>query len=52
MFFAKEIEMQFISKMMNRAGIAATTLAVTAGPALAGTSGTDFPGLYNLVKGW
>lgn len=44
--------MQLISKMMNRAGIAATTLAVTAGPALAGTSGTEFQGLYNLVKGW
>ena len=37
--------------MMNRAGIAASSL-VLAAPAFAGTTGTEFTGLYNLVKGW
>ena len=43
--------MKLVQKMMNRAGIAASSL-VLAAPAFAGTTGTEFTGLYNLVKGW
>jgi conjugal transfer pilus assembly protein TraA len=43
--------MKLLSKMFNRAGIAASSL-VLAAPAFAGTTGTEFGGLYNLVKGW
>ena len=43
--------MKLVQKMLNRAGIAASSL-VLAAPAFAGTTGTEFTGLYNLVKGW
>ena len=43
--------MKLVQKMMNRAGIAASS-HVLAAPAFAGTTGTEFTGLYNLVKGW
>lgn len=43
--------MKLLSKIMHRAGIATTSL-VLAAPALAGTQGTEFQGLYNLVKNW
>lgn len=43
--------MKLVQKMMTRAGVAASSL-VLAVPAFAGTSGTEFQGLYNLVKGW
>ena len=43
--------MKLLNKMMNRAGIAASAL-VLATPVMAGTTGTEFAGLYNLVKGW
>ena len=43
--------MKLLNKMMNRAGIAASAL-VLAAPVMAGTTGTEFGGLYNLVKGW
>jgi conjugal transfer pilus assembly protein TraA len=39
--------MKLIRNLMVSAGV----LAATA-PAFAGTSGTEFGGLYNLVKGW
>lgn len=43
--------MKMIRSMLARAGVAtsATLLAV---PAFAGSSGTEFQGLYNLIKGW
>ena len=43
--------MKLVQKMLNRAGIAASSL-VLAAPAFAGATGTEFTGLYNLVKGW
>ena len=43
--------MKLVKNMMNRAGIATTAL-VLAAPAMAGTTGSEFTGLYNLVKGW
>ncbi len=43
--------MKLLSRMYQRAGFAAVTIAASV-PALAGTSGTEFAGLYNLVKGW
>ena len=43
--------MKLLSKMMNRAGIATSAL-VLAAPAIAGTTGTEFTALYNMVKGW
>lgn len=43
--------MKLVQKMMTRAGVAASSL-VLAVPAFAGTSGTEFQGLYNLIKGW
>ncbi len=43
--------MKLLNKMMTRAGVASASLVV-AFPALAGTSGSEFGGLYNLVKGW
>ncbi len=39
--------MKLIRNLMVSAGV----LAVTA-PAFAGTTGSEFVGLYNLVKGW
>lgn len=39
------------SKMLRKIGIASTGL-VLAAPAMAGTSGTEFQNLYNMVKGW
>ena len=43
--------MKLVQKMMTRAGVAVSSL-VLAVPAFAGTSGTEFQGLYNLIKGW
>jgi conjugal transfer pilus assembly protein TraA len=43
--------MKLLSNMMNRAGLATASL-VLAAPAFAGTAGSEFQGLYNLVKGW
>lgn len=43
--------MKLVQKLMTRVGIASTSL-VLAVPAFAGTSGTEFQGLYNLIKGW
>ena len=43
--------MKLLSKLYARAGVAATSV-VLAAPALAGTTGTEFTALYNLVKGW
>lgn len=43
--------MKLLNKMYARAGLASATL-VMAVPAFAGTSGSEFQGLYNLVKGW
>ena len=43
--------MKLVQKMMTRAGVAASSL-VLAVPAFAGTTGSEFTGLYNLVKGW
>ncbi len=42
--------MKLVQKLMNRAGVASVSLL--AAPAFAGTTGTEFTGLYNLVKGW
>ena len=42
---------KLLNKMMTRASLGAATL-VLAAPAFAGTSGSEFGGLYNLVKGW
>lgn len=39
--------MQLMRKLLISAGIIAATA-----PAFAGTTGTEFGGLYNLVKGW
>lgn len=39
--------MKLIRNLMVSAGVMAATA-----PAFAGTSGTEFGGLYNLVKGW
>ena len=43
--------MNLVRNLFNRAGIAASSL-VLAAPAFAGTTGSEFTGLYNLVKGW
>ena len=43
--------MKLVQKMMTRAGVAASALALAV-PAFAGTTGSEFTGLYNLVKGW
>ncbi len=43
--------MKLLSTMFNRAGLATCSL-VLAVPAFAGTSGTEFGAMYNLVKGW
>ena len=43
--------MKLLSKMLGRVGLAASSL-VLAAPAFAGTSGTEFGAMYNLVKGW
>jgi len=39
------------SSLMTRAGVVAMSVSM-AFPAFAGTTGTEFGGLYNLVKGW
>lgn len=39
------------AKLMQRAGIATTSMALAL-PAFAGTSGSEFGTLYNLVHGW
>ncbi|MBK6639106.1 MAG: hypothetical protein IPG34_16505 [Rhodocyclaceae bacterium] len=39
-----------MTRMFNRAGVA--TVSLMAVPAFAGTTGTEFTALYNLVKGW
>ena len=41
---------KLMTRILNRAGVA--TLSVMAVPPFAGTTGTEFGGLYNLVKGW
>lgn len=43
--------MKLLSNMIQRAGIASVSIVLSV-PAFAGTSGTEFQGLYNLVKGW
>lgn len=43
--------MKLVQKLMNRAGVASVSLMLAA-PAFAGTTGTEFGGLYDLVKGW
>ena len=43
--------MKLLSNMYRNAGLVAASVAISA-PAFAGTSGTEFGGLYNLVKGW
>lgn len=43
--------MNLLSKLFRRAGIAVTPLLL-AGPVFAGTTGTEFGGIYNLIKGW
>ena len=43
--------MKLLKNLMSRAGFAAPALALSV-PAFAGTTGTEFTGLYNLVKGW
>ena len=43
--------MKMLSRMYQKAGLVAAFAAVSA-PAFAGTSGSEFQGLYNLVKGW
>jgi len=42
---------QLLKKLYLRAGIAGTT-ALAAVPAMAGTTGSEFESLYNLVRGW
>ena len=43
--------MKLLSRMYQKAGLVAASAAVAA-PAFAGTSGSEFQGLYNLIKGW
>ncbi len=43
--------MKLLSTMFARAGIAASAITLSV-PAFAGTTGSEFGGLYNLVKGW
>jgi conjugal transfer pilus assembly protein TraA len=56
-FFLKEDQMNlrilpcFARNLFGRAGFAVLGLMLSV-PAFAGTSGTEFQGLYNLVKGW
>ena len=40
-----------LKKWASRLGIAAAS-AVAAVPAIAGTTGNEFEGLYNMVRGW
>lgn len=42
---------KLLSNMYARAGVASTSLMLAA-PAFAGTTGSEFGGVYNLVKGW
>ena len=42
---------KLLSKLYVRAGVASTS-AMLAVPAFAGTTGTEFGAVYNLVKGW
>jgi conjugal transfer pilus assembly protein TraA len=41
-----------MQKLMLRAGVFTTTMAMSMPFAFAGTSGSEFGVLYNLVKGW
>ena len=43
--------MKLLNRMYRQIGLVAVS-ATVAVPAMAGTSGTEFLGLYNLVKGW
>lgn len=43
--------MKLLAKLFTRAGIGFSSLLLVA-PAFAGTTGTEFVGLYNMVKGW
>jgi conjugal transfer pilus assembly protein TraA len=43
--------MKLFSKLYFRLGVLFGMLALNA-PAFAGTTGTEFVGLYNMVKGW
>lgn len=43
--------MKLLSRMYQKAGLV-TASATVATSAFAGTSGTEFLGLYNLIKGW
>jgi conjugal transfer pilus assembly protein TraA len=38
--------------LMLRIGVPATSAVLWAGPAFAGTTGTEFEALYNMVNGW
>jgi len=41
-----------MQKLMLRAGVMTTTMVMSIPFAMAGTSGSEFGVLYNLVKGW
>ena len=43
--------MKLLSRMYQKVGLLFVSAAVAA-PAFAGTSGSEFQGLYNLIKGW
>lgn len=43
--------MKLINRMYRNVGLVAAS-ATIAVPAMAGTAGTEFQALYNLVKGW
>jgi len=40
-----------LKKLYQNIGLASVSLAVSV-PAMAGTTGSEFTGLYNLIKGW
>ena len=43
--------MKLLSRMYQKVGLLFVSAAVAA-PAFSGTSGSEFQGLYNLIKGW
>ena len=43
--------MKLMQNLFARAGVATSALAMSV-PAFAGTTGTEFTGLYTMLKGW